>query len=169
MKDKTIWQYWFKLWALRSSCRFNNQAYRGQHDRHPWFKKLSIYINFTNYTEHKYLIKQRLRNRVKLIQCNKTFNKYMYINSLIPITVSPRMHRRYIGIDTPKMIGRVSSFEVLLCKGCLQFRLKKQYLSNKMFQIYCRPFSLHLKSKVQIFKGHKRKMFESERKDSFYF
>lgn len=118
---------------------------QSQNDRHPWFKKLSIYINFTNNTEHKYLIKQRQRNRVKLIQCNKTFDKYMYIHSLIPITVSPRMHT---GINTPKMIGRVSSFEVLLCKGCLQFRLKKQYLSNKMFQIYCRPFSLHLKSKV---------------------
>lgn len=149
MKDKTIWQYWFKLWRFRSSCRFNNQAYRGQYDRHPWFKKLSIYINFTNYTEHKYLIKQCKRNRVKLIQCNKTFDKYMYIHSLIPITVSPRMHT---GINTPKMIGRVSSFEGLLCIGCLQFRLKKQYLSNKMFQIYCRPFinvkCLNLKGKI---------------------
>lgn len=92
----------------------------------PGLKKLSIYINLTNYTEHKntfYSIKQRLRNRVKLIYCNKMIDKYEH--SLIPITLSARMHRRHIGINTPKMIASVvESKECSLRKGCLQIKEK---------------------------------------------
>lgn len=94
----------------------------------PGLKKLRIYINLTNYTEHEhtsYSIKQRLRNRVKLMYCNKMIDKYKHL--LIPITLIARIHRRQIGIDTPKLIASVvESKERSLRKGCLHFRLKRK-------------------------------------------
>lgn len=59
--------------------------------------------------------------------CHKVKDKYEH--SLIPITLSARIHRRQIGIDTPKLIASVlESKECSLRKDCLQFRLKKKVL-----------------------------------------
>lgn len=89
-------------------------------------KKLSIYINLMNYIEYKNmfnLIKQCLRNRVKLIYCNKMIDKYEYLFILIMLSV--RMYRRYIGINIFKMIVSVVELkECLFWKGCLQIKEK---------------------------------------------
>lgn len=55
--------------------------------------------------------------------CNKMTDKY--IHSLL-ITQNAAIHRRHIGIDTPKLIASVeASKECSLRKGCLHIGLMK--------------------------------------------
>lgn len=85
--------------------------------------------------------------------CNKMIYKYEHL--LIPITLSAKIHRRQIGIDTPKLIASVvESKERSLRKGCLHFRLKKKhFLSNKMFISVANPSVCIRKVRLKFSKG----------------